>query len=116
MFVRSIFKHPFKILLMPLATVITKFAARWQCAISAAHTESEFQCSAFFPSHVSFCDQSCQVKDVFILCCVRVFMVIFHFRSSFNHHGSKEDSFAVFLETSDQFLAQQDLPLPQMLQ
>ena len=33
-----------QILLMPLATVFTKFAARWQCAISAAHTESEFQC------------------------------------------------------------------------
>ena len=45
-----------QILLMPLATVFTKFGVRWQCARSAAHTESEFQCSAFLSSHVSFCD------------------------------------------------------------
>ena len=62
--------HPFKILLLPLATVFTKFAASWQYVRSAALTESEFKCSAFFSSHVSFCDQSCQVKDVltFMLC------------------------------------------------
>ena len=77
---------------MPLATVFTK-SCKWHCASQLHIPSQNFQCSAFFSSHVSICDQSCQVKDVLIfMLCQSLYGYLPFQKQLLNHHGSKEDS------------------------
>ena len=116
-------KHPFQILLMPVATVFTK-SWKWQSAhISSTIHESEFKMFCFlltsrFILWLILLSEGCFLQSSLWSYLRSVFKYVFHFRSLFRLlkliiHGSKEilrwyhwwqDSWSVSLSASSERL------------